>query len=352
MKFPAYVPAAVRELLTHYLDGERGGDIPGYVGLAARADAECKEIERAIEARVSRGEAEYLSGLRRQLTEAQARHKRLSSDVDCLRRFASDARMRDAYALLAQEFTDDEQWRGFILAGWAALIDYGPYREKLKQAGELKAEIGEVAAKLAALLLKFADTGIVAPDEFFSVAALLRNTDNYEMSGHNLHMWRLMRGRLLGDRPDREGNAGPLSVPMEGQGISVLIAPVAPGGDAKISPEERQRDELTYLWTLAPGLPSILQTVADAARNFTPLESGMIGAAIAGRQRNVKTEYIRAFAKMLDRNRVTVTGNAMKAMAIVASVAINTPDVDVSYDDVRKALERLGGDPLENSRAT
>ena len=37
----------------------------------------------------------------------------------------------------------------------------------------------------------------------------------------------------------------------------------------------------------------------------------------------------------------------MQAMAIVANVVINLPDVDVTYDDVRKVL-KLGGERLEN----
>jgi hypothetical protein len=40
--------------------------------------------------------------------------------VDCLRRLAHDVRMRDAFALLTREFTDDQQWRNFIYAAWVA----------------------------------------------------------------------------------------------------------------------------------------------------------------------------------------------------------------------------------------
>jgi hypothetical protein len=36
-------------------------------------------------------------------------------------------------------------------------------------------------------------------------------------------------------------------------------------------------------------------------------------------------------------------------MAIVATVVINLPEVDVTYDDARKALAQLGGERLENS---
>ena len=39
----------------------------------------------------------------------------------------------------------------------------------------------------------------------------------------------------------------------------------------------------------------------------------------------------------------------MQAMAIVANVVINLPDVDVTYDDARKALAVLSPERLENS---
>jgi len=71
----------------------------------------------------------------------------------------------------------------------------------------------------------------------------------------------------------------------------------------------------------------------------------MIGAAIASRQRSAKTEYLRALGNQLtDAHCFTLTMPIMQAMAIVANVAINLPDVDVTYDDVRKALVKLGGD--------
>jgi hypothetical protein len=95
----------------------------------------------------------------------------------------------------------------------------------------------------------------------------------------------------------------------------------------------------------------LLDTLANAARSFNPSATGMIGAAIASRQRSPKTEYLRAFGKLLsDEHGFALTTPIVKAMAITANVVINLPDVDVTYDDVRKALARLGVERLENSR--
>lgn len=199
MNFPAYVPAAVREKITHYLEGESDRSIPGYIALLANVESELANIEQAIKARIARGEVEYLPSLHKQKAEATQRRDHLSGDVDYLQRLAHDSRMRDAFALLTQEFTDDEQWRRFIFSSRAARVDYGPYRDKLKGAGELKDEIADAAANLAKLLKSFSNIGVEGPLEFYSIPQLLRKTDNDAMDTGNLHMWRALRGRLLGD---------------------------------------------------------------------------------------------------------------------------------------------------------
>jgi hypothetical protein len=67
----------------------------------------------------------------------------------------------------------------------------------------------------------------------------------------------------------------------------------------------------------------------------------MIGAAIESRQKSPKTEYLRAFGNLLtDVHNFALTKSIMQAMAIVANVVVNFPDVDVTYDDVRKALAK------------
>lgn len=63
----------------------------------------------------------------------------------------------------------------------------------------------------------------------------------------------------------------------------------------------------------------------------------MVGAAIQSRQSSVKTEYLRAFAHLLnDVHHLKMTPGILRAMAVTANVTINLPDVDVTYDDVRK----------------
>jgi hypothetical protein len=108
------------------------------------------------------------------------------------------------------------------------------------------------------------------------------------------------------------------------------------GETPEIAPEEK--NALRYAWGTAPEFSALLETVASAARDFKPSETGMIGAAIESRQRSPKTEYLRAFGNLLtDVHGIALTTPIMQAMAITANVVINLPDVYVTYDDVRKS---------------
>lgn len=324
--------------------------------LLERADGEVASFEDAISGYVAKWadfdltKDPYLAGLRKRQAEAVKHRDMLAGDVGCLQRLAHDARMQEAFGLLTREFTDDRQWRDFNHSAWSARVDFGKYRDRLKRAKELKGEIADAAETLVNLIRQFADTGVMGPDEFFSIPELLRQTDNREMDGHDLHMWRAMRRHVLGDLPREDVPEAKLA---DGSGepmppIEIVIVPME--GKAKIDPEEEARNMLRYAWGTAPDFSALLGTVAAAARAFKPSESGMIGAAIESRQRSPKTEYLRAFGNLLaDVHKFALTTPIMQAMAIVANVVINLPEVDVTYDDVRKALAKLGGERLENS---
>ena len=338
MDFPAYVPAAVRAHISTLIEGD-SREPNGWAASLAKAEESLAVINRAIEGYLRRGEDDYLPSLRAQRAEALTHREMLAGDVDCLRRLANDGRMADAYALLTRQFSDDQQWRGFIYAAWSARIDFSRYRDRLKRAAELKGEIADAAETLAKLIRQFADTGINGPDEFYSIPELLRQTDNHELQDHNLYMWRVMRAHVLGDMP--KGVIPAVTPPQEGSEpespVEIVFAPM--GDRAEIDPIEEARNTVRYAWGTAPDVPALLGTMANAARGFTPSVSGMIGAAIESRQRSTKTEYLRAFGNLLtDVHGFALTTPMMQAMAIVATVVINSPDVDVTYDDVRKRL--------------
>jgi len=340
MDFPAYVPAAVRAHITTLIEGD-SWEPSGWNESLASAERQLAEIDAAIEARIRSGEVEDLDSLRKQRAEAVAHRESLAGDVECLRRLARDERMRDVFALLTREFDDDQQWRDFIYAAWAARVDFSKYRDRLKRATELKGRIADTAETLAKLIREFADTCINGPSEFYSIPELLRQTDNHGMQGHNLHMWRSMRGYVLGEMRRQDIPEQKSAEDDSERLASIEIAFVPMGEKSEIEPREEARNTLRYAWGTAPDLSALLDTVVKTARNFKPSESGMIGAAIDSRQRSAKNEYLRAFGNLLTNiHRFTLTTPIMQAMGIVANVVINLPDVDVSYDDVRKARAR------------
>ena len=349
MKFPTYVPKAVRVQITAMIDGDAWD---GWAASLAWAEQRLAEIEGEIATKIRHDNDEHLDSLRRQRASATKHRDLFAGYLECLQRLAQDSRMREVFDLLTREFTDDQQWRNFISAAWAARIDYSEYRERLKRATTLNGEISKAADKLAKLIRQFADNGINGPGEFFSIPELLRQTDNHEMQDHNLRMWRSMRALILGDPPRRDipeieqaQEEGDQST-SEKWGIRII----GPNEKPEIDPVEERRNTLRYAWRTAPDLPALLDTVSKAARDFEPGEDGMIGAAIKSRQQSTKTEYLRAFGNLLtDVLNIALTTPLMQAIAIVANVVINLPDVDVSYDDVRHALVKPSGMPLENS---
>ena len=163
-------------------------------------------------------------------------------------------------------------------------------------------------------------------------------------------MWRSMRHHVLGDLPRRD-IPDAKATERSGESIPPIEIDLVPMGEkADIHPEEKARNMLRYAWGTAPDFSALLNTMADAARAFKPSESGMIGAAIESRQKSPKTEYVRAFANLLTEvHKFELTAPVHKAIAFVANVVINQPDVDVTSEDVRKALARPSGERMENS---
>ena len=103
-----------------------------------------------------------------------------------------------------------------------------------------------------------------------------------------------------------------------------------------------QDDGRRYIWSTAPTVADCLRSIAGAAHDFEPSEDGAIGAAIGSRQSNPFTEYIRAFGTGLLENQIPLTSTVQKAMAITVNVVLNDPERDVSYKDVKQALEQAG----------
>lgn len=231
------------------------------------------------------------------------------------RRLIYDDRMKEVYRLLTNAFFNDENQQRkiecFFEAALMAQDDYSKYRTVKSRADELRRGIAETADKLANMLNEIQEIGVTSPGEFFNVEDLLRSTNNYYEDHFDIPLWPLPEGFVMGDKIDTD-------------------------------PSEEPSDLFLCTYKLAPDVSAVIKTLSLTAKNFIPKQSKAIDAAICSRKSNAKTEYLRAFASILmNWRRMTITAGIMNAMAVTATVVINSPDVDVTYDDVRKALSAL-----------
>ncbi|MCX8018519.1 MAG: hypothetical protein N2690_11560 [Rhodocyclaceae bacterium] len=221
-----------------------------------------------------------------------AEAKLADEDAACIQRLLIDERMRPAYEIIDRELSDRQQ-SGFFYAAWSARMNYRRTRERVAEADRLASQIAKGARALASSLRQFYTLGLCGPFEFYSVAALLETTPGED---RDVYMWPIVRGDLY-----------------------------------------RSAD-----MKAAPSVAALLETLAAAASCYVAREIGHIDAAIATRQRNEKTEYLRALLWILhDVHDIPINPPVMKAAATAATVVIESPDMDVSYDDARKAAGAL-----------
>lgn len=336
MEYPKYVPEKVKRLIDSYLIGEPARDIPGYLSLLSDAERSLEKITSIIRWRTERGDDDYLPSLRFQRLEAEEHRNTLKRDVDCFERIAMDSRMEGCYQYISEDGFAADNADKFAKAAWATNLDYSKYRDRIKQVDDLRGDIAKAAQKLALLLREAATVGYSNwPSELFSISELLRKTDNNGESRRNFFMWQSMRRVVLGDREvsasqQPQFDIGSRTAPVEIQLVSMERLP-------EVDPEEEFRNTLRYAWGTAPELSELLQTVAAAAKSFYPKENGVIGAAIEKRQNNQKTDYLRGFGKSLTEDHgFSLSPSVKKAMAVIATVVLDSPEIDVTYDDVRK----------------
>ncbi len=329
MDFPSYVPEGARQHALHYLSH--------WEPSLAEYDNEIAELKLQIK-------QDNNSVYHEKLRETEKYRNELAEDISTLKRLIHDARMKDAYKSLVTDFFDEENSQAkidsFIHGAWAARVDFLKCREALKKADDLRKDIAKTADKLANLLDEITNTGVYCPAEFSSIPALLSNTDNHNMNNHNLYMWRSMRKYILGDLPEREQSDNQIQYDKK-EPIEFKVVFLEEGEKPIITHEEERRNTLRYAWGASPYFSAMLKTVSTAAKEFEPSIDGFIGSAINSRKSNISIEYVRAFGALLNDYKVPITTDIMKAIAITATVVINSPKIDVSFDDVRKALAQV-----------
>jgi hypothetical protein len=330
MNFPPYVPNAVRTRVARMLDGPRS-----WSAALEHANA---ALTRLNELRTGNP---YDDRLRIEHSEALAHRDYVADQVICLQRLVYDERMRSAYAHLLHAITSDEQLAGFIDAAWATKVDYSEQRDRMRAAAELAQEVARAAGVLGELLKKAEGfAGPLLPSAFFSIRSLLELTE-HDCDHRDFHFWSRLRRCILGQRDPPSTSIGEVAEMASGSGPMRIEMLSASTDDEKlVSPDVEQRDTLNYAWGTAPSLARMIASLQRVAIAYeTAAATGAIDAALAGRQRNSKTEYLRAFGWQLRYvHGLECTPDIVNAIAITATVVLNDADKIVTYDDVRKSI--------------
>jgi hypothetical protein len=296
MKFPDYVPATVRASMTDRLEGTQWSG-PGRRHYLERAESRLEHLKEAF----ADQEEGISDAARMALHEARDSYLAKAKEVFCLERLVEDERMRAVYRGLAVALPDEEQQEHFITAAWQADRDYGRERERERLAEEARREIADLALQLADALQRAKKRGVgnsMSPG-IFGMRQLIEKTE-HEPGHRDLDLWHNRRHAVF------DSNAH------------------------------------YYIWSIAPDTGRMLVAMAHAAQEAGSPEPGAVEAALSSRRSNRKAEFLRAFVAMMRERRLPVDPPIHEAMAITATVVLNDAELDVSRDDVRKAVGSVG----------
>lgn len=336
MNFKPFVPVPARRYIEETIRGSPDND--GLEKVLANANQKLSEISVSLQKKLL-DEGILASDDREKKKMAEAYRDQCAGDIAFLQRLGSDLRMEAAYQGLKDVFSTDNQWRRFLHSCWGARIDFDKYRERIKNATDRSKEIAEEAEALALKIRALDQVPTDLPLELHSIQALLRQTENHSLFDRNLEMWRIHRGIILGDQPPEvieDTRLGQKDILIKN-----LIVKTEETDDEKISVNEidQYRSNIRYAWSLAPDFASLLFKVAEIMKDFSPKEHGYIGAGVAFRESNEKTAYIRALYSLLsDGCGIEVSLPVRKAIALITTIALDHLDIDVTLDDVTKAI--------------
>jgi hypothetical protein len=336
MKFESFVPAPVRIYIEETISGSQNHD--GLEKILANAKQSFLDISASLQQKlddIGFLDSESIDKKNR----TQAYRDQCEGDVAFLCRLGSDLRMKAAYKSLEKVFTTDDQWRQFLYCCWSARIDFNRYREKMENATDLSKKIAEEAESLATKIRAIEQVHTNLPLELHSIQALLRVTENRSLFDRNLEMWRIHRGVVLADQPPQDFDNARLIQE------TTTLHKVSFRSDEEVvqqkvvSEVDQYRSNVKYSWGLAPDFASLLFKLAEIMKDFLPKEHGYIGAGLASRESNEKTAYIRALYNLLSNSPgIEMNLHVRKAIVSVTSIALDQKDVEVTLDDVTKAI--------------
>lgn len=294
------------------LEGE-DGDI-GLVQLAGNYQHQIHEVE--LKLRSPSIDSKSPSLLHQRQRHLKRQFDETNGEIECLRRLMHDEAMQDVYKWLeTTSVTDGAETAAqpavlFIHAALAARADYSLLAAASRKIDDLRAKIERLAAKLAELLRDLEAQPIAPPATLISTRALLRATGRpYED---------------LGAAEETVESTLDLPEPSE----------ITEGGDCST-------DRLAEFLSALPAPHELLERIAAAAHyELSANAESMTGAALRSRQRQAKTDYLRAFMHALTVNGAFTDSTTLRnAIATTATIVINDKNIVVSLDDVTKATK-------------
>jgi hypothetical protein len=353
MKFPSYIPTAAQLFFVECVEGAqplaKASNIPAilasYGGLQSLLSATQQKLVD-LESELTTADRTQHDVLLRRRELALRDLKRFKRRLARLQHLATDPRMRSAYPHLIRDFDDDAKYRVFFRAALEALEDqeqFASRRADLKRAKKLDPRIAKTAKILATLLSERNKLSIIQPDEYSNP-----RRDSLEfllfLENQQIGLRAMNELHVTGHSPDGAPHK------MSSKRNRAVHAREALDNFLNMLWQSSQYDKL--IKDLSAETVDIIRGIAFAAQNCTPKLYGATAATQTNKNHR-KMQYLRAFWYLIYNNpscfrQIVRTPGLTHAMAITASVVLNDPDDDVTYDDVRKALEDRGKPSRKN----
>jgi hypothetical protein len=307
MKFPSYVPEPAAKFLTVLIEGNGSGSI-GYAHYLEESlrqgvfvDTQIREARHQCQncgCEVDDPDTkDYVTSLEAEKLDHTRAAEVFSDQISLLRRLGYDELMRETFTILGGEFVADHQWGEFLLASITAQRDYSAYRTLGKEVTRLSQDIEATAKQLARQVRDLRKTGVWLPPELMP-APTEDTWESFSSSEPEISHLKILR--LL----------------------------------------EFSREKVKKSGRTTQDVVPVLLNMAERAAQLRPnYMSPGIHAALQTRQNSKKSAYIRSFGALLVEAKIELTSGVKRSMAITANVVLDDPNVDVSEDDVRKALQ-------------
>lgn len=335
------LPTAAENYFNELLNGVPGEQL-GLRDLVMQCNEILTEIDKVIAEPIANNKKRQLYLGFKESGKIQNMRDYVQKEIKLVECLSSDIRMRDVYAILSLELTDDKQWRDFFCASLRAKQDYSRYRHQNKRRKKLAGKIATQSENLAKLIEDLhAIDNSATPREFLSVRQLLLLTDESDASFGPTSLWPELRPTICGTVSERMLG---LSTSESGSSIDPVLEVIRDDcRNALIRMQaiadmlDENDSDFERAWSLAPTLPVLLRKLSAAASVYE-YGPGVFRAAISSREETAHLDYVRGFLHLLtEEYGFQLSTSIQNAVAQMTNVVLYDLAKIVTSDDVKKA---------------